>query len=71
MYRQIPDNVKQTLSMFKGISNPQHFMQKIISSNPQIQTVINTANGNPEKAFRDMCEQMNVDAEEIISLLKG
>lgn len=70
MYRQIPDNVKQTLSMFKSINNPQTFIQKIINSNPQIQTAIQSANGNPEQAFRDMCKQMNVDAEEIINMLK-
>lgn len=70
MYRQIPDNVKQTLSMFKGVNNPQMFIQKILNSNPQIQTAIKSANGNPEQAFRTMCKQMNVDAEEIISMLK-
>ena len=70
MYRQIPDNVKQTLSMFKSINNPQQLIQKILSSNPQLQTAISSAKGDPEKAFKDMCKQMNVDPNEIISMLK-
>ena len=66
----IPANIKQMISQIKMISNPQAAVQQIINQNPKIKAALNAANGNPEKAFRDMAAQMNVNPDEIINMLK-
>lgn len=68
--RPLPANVKQMASMLKGISNPQAMIQQMINQNPQVKAVLQAANGDYEKAFRDMAKQMNVNPDEIIGLLK-
>lgn len=68
--QRLPNNVQNMIQMFKGINNPQAMVQQIMNSNPQLKAVIDTAGGNPEKAFRDMAKQMNVDPDEIIKMLK-
>ena len=55
---------------FKSISNPQAMVQKMLNENPQVQSLIQAANGNPETAFRNLANQMGVDPNEIIDMLK-
>lgn len=66
----LPNNIKQMISNFKAIRNPQAVAQKMLSENPQLQQAVNMANGNPEQAFKTMCKQYNVDPNEIMKMLK-
>lgn len=66
----LPNNVKQMINNFKMLNNPQAYIQQQLNNNPQFKSVIQASNGNYEKAFRDMCKQMNVNADEIINMLK-
>ena len=67
---QLPNNIKQMVNMFRGMSNPQAMAQKMLSENPQLQTAIKMAGGNPEQAFKTMCKQYNVNPDEIMNMLK-
>lgn len=67
---QLTNNLKSMIDNFKMLSNPQAYVQKALKDNPQLQALIQAANGNPEKAFRDMAQRMNVNADEIIQMLK-
>ena len=67
---QLPNNIKNMINAFKGVSNPQAMVQKLLNENPQLKALIEAANGNPEQAFRNMAKQMNVDPEEIINMLQ-
>ena len=69
--RPLPTNVTNMIKQFKSMGNPQTMLQQAIQKNPQLGSIIQAANGNPEKAFRDLAKQMNVDPEEIINALKG
>lgn len=66
----LPNNVTNMIRMFKGLKNPQAFIQQAIQNNPQLKSALEMANGDYEKAFRNMAKQMNVDPDEIISMLK-
>lgn len=66
----LPNNIKSMINTFKGFTNPSAMAQKMLNENPQLQAMIQAANGNPEKAFRDFAKQMNVNADEIIEMLK-
>ena len=68
--RPLPSNIKQMIQNFKTMSNPHAMIQEVLQNNPQINSMIQAANGNPEKAFRDLAKKMNVNPEEIISMLK-
>ena len=67
----LPNNVLDMIKTFRNMQNPQLMVQQILQKNPQINSLIQAANGNPEKAFRDLAKQMNVDAEQIIQAIKG
>ena len=53
------------------MSNPQTMIQQMLQRNPQVNSLIQAANGDPEKAFRDLAKHLNVDPEEIIKALQG
>ena len=65
-----PNKVRQMISMFKGLNNPQAMAQQLVSRNPQLKAILDASNGNYEKAFRDYAKQMGVNPDEIINLLK-
>ena len=69
--RQLPTNIKNMIHQFKNMSNPQGMVQQMLQKNPQVNSLIQMANGNPEKAFRDLAQKMNVDADEFIRELQG
>lgn len=56
--------------MFKGVSNPQAMAQQMLSQNPQLQTAIKMAGGNPEQVFKALAKQMNVNPDDIMNMLK-
>lgn len=60
----------QMLRMFKN--NPQHILQQMMMNNPKMQEINNLIQqyGSPEKAFRHKAEEMGIDADEFIGLLK-
>lgn len=68
--KSLPNNVKQMISMYKGISNPQAMAQKLLQENPQLASMIQAANGNPEQAFRSYADKMGVNPDEIINMLR-
>jgi len=68
--RPLPNNLKQMASMIKGMNNPQMMLSDLAAKNPQLQSVLQMANGNYEVAFNNLAKQMNVNPEEIINLLK-
>lgn len=67
---KLPPNLSSMVKMFKSLTNPQAFIQNAVQSNPALKSALEMANGNPEKAFRDMARKMNVDADEIIKMLQ-
>lgn len=66
----LPNNVKNMINMIKGMKNPQAMAQQMINQNPQLKSAIQMAGGNPEKAFKNMAQQMNVNPDEIMNMLK-
>ena len=68
--KSLPNNVQQMISMYKGLSNPQAVAQKVLKENPQIASLIQAANGNPEQAFRSYANKMGVNPDEIIKMLQ-
>ena len=58
------------ISQFK--SNPQQLVSQMINNNPKFQQVNAWVRqyGSPEKAFRNKAQEMGLDADEIINLLK-
>lgn len=67
----LPSNVKNMINSFKAMRNPQAMAQQMINQNPQLKSAIQMAGGNPEKAFKTMAKQMNVNPDEIMNMLKS
>ena len=68
--QRLPNNIQQMVQAFKGIKNPQVYAEQALQQNPQLKSIIDAAGGNPEKAFKDMARQMNIDPNEIIKFFK-
>lgn len=66
----VPENIKQMIANFKALSNPQTAAQRMLSENPQLQSLIQAAHGDPERAFRNLAAKMNVNPDEVIGLLR-
>lgn len=66
----LPNNIKTMINNFKMISNPEKYIKQALQQNPQLQALLQASNGNPEQAFRNLAKQMNVNADEIIGMLK-
>ena len=68
--RAIPASVKQMIANYKQLANPQAAAQKILNENPQLQSLIQAANGDPETACRNLAAKMNVNLDEVINMLR-
>ena len=66
--------IKQTISMFRSLSNPQTAMQQLIQQrNPammQALDYIKQHGNNPQAAFRALAQERGMDPAEIESMLK-
>ena len=65
--------IKQAWATIKNLGNPQAMMEHVLKNNPkgaEINRLLQEANGNPEKAFRDKAKEMGVNPDEILDLLK-
>ena len=67
---KIPNNVMNLINRFKTMRNPQMLVEQMLQSNPQVNSLLQAAGGDAEKAFRDLAQQLNVDADEIINALR-
>lgn len=68
--QRLPSNAMNMIKAFKGASNPQQMVNQMLEQNPQVKSLIQAANGNPEQAFRNMAKQMNIDPDEFMGMLK-
>ena len=60
-------------NMLKSVRNPQAMLQQMMSNNPQYKQVmqfVQDNGGDAEKAFYSLANQMGVDPEQILSMLK-
>ena len=57
----------------KSMGNPQAMLNQLMQSNPQMQQVmelVNQSGGDPKAAFYKKAEEMGVNPDEILSMLK-
>lgn len=52
-----------------AISNPNEFVKQALANNPQVNQLINMANGDPQKAFYDLCAKKGVNPQEFINVM--
>lgn len=65
--------LKNMMQMMRGASNPQGMLQQMMQNNPQYQQamqIVQQAGGDPKKAFYQMANQMGVNPDEIMGMLK-
>ena len=68
--QRLPNNALNMIKNFKAMNNPQQVVNQLLEQNPQVKSLIQASNGNPEQAFRNLAKQMNIDPDEFISMLK-
>ena len=69
--QQALQSIKQMMSAFKNMSNPQHAIMQMAQQNPQINSVMQMLNGrNPKDVFMEECKKRGIDPNTIINQLK-
>ena len=66
-------SLKQMFDLLKGSSNPTEMMNRILANNPNTSKVLDyiRQNGNdPEKAFNALSNQMGLNPNDILSMLR-
>lgn len=66
----IPTSVRQMIASVKSVQNPQAAVQQMMQQNPQLQSLITAANGDPKAAFYSLANKMSVNPDEVLELLK-
>lgn len=68
---QALQSIKQMMSAFKNMSNPQQALMQMAQQNPQINSVMQMLNGrNPKDMFMEECQKRGIDPNTIINQLK-
>lgn len=62
--------IKDTLSLIKNAGNPQVLVEQMLNQNPQVKGILAQNNNDPKKAFYSMANQMGINPDEILSMLK-
>ena len=65
--------IKQMMDMVKGASNPQGMLNMMAMNNPQLKKVMEIVDqygGDSMKAFRETAEQMGINPDEIMGMMK-
>lgn len=61
------------LNMVRGAQNPQAMFSQLMQQNPQyaqVSQIIQQNGGDPQKAFYAMANQLGVNGDDIINMLK-
>ena len=65
--------IKNVMNTIRGARNPQVAMMGMMQNNPQYQQamqLVNQAGGDPRQAFYQMAQQLGVNPDEILGMLK-
>ena len=65
--------IKQMMTMDSGAQDPNGMIMQLMANNPQMQQVmdvINSAGGDPRRAFYELAQQKGVDPQEILDMMK-
>ena len=62
--------IKDTLSLIKNAGNPQVLVEQMLNQNPQVKDILAQNNNDPRQAFYSMANQMGINPDEILSMLK-
>ena len=65
--------IRNMMQMIKSAGNPQAMMQQMMKNNPQYQQamkLVDQAGGDPKKAFYQMAQQMGVNPDDILGMMK-
>lgn len=65
--------VKNLLQQVRAAQNPQAMLTQIMQQNPQyaqLSQIIQQSGGDPKTAFYNMAQQLGVNGDDIINMLK-
>lgn len=64
------EQIKNTISMMKNAGNPQALVEQMLNQNPQVKNFLAQNNNDPRQAFYSMANQMGVNPDDVLSMLK-
>ena len=64
------NQIKQMYNTLRTIGNPQAMIQTAINQSPDLKSVLDSSDGDYEKAFYTYADKLGVDPEQILSILR-
>lgn len=64
------EQIKNAISMMKNAGNPQALAEQMLNQNPQVKNFLAQNNNDPRQAFYSMANQMGVNPDDVLSMLK-
>ena len=67
------NNIQQLINIMKSSSNPQAMIQKMISTNPKMQSIINMmqqSGQTPKQFFYQYAQQIGVDPNQVLNMFR-
>ena len=62
--------IKELYNKFINSANPNYIIQKILTQNPEVNTLLQQANGDPRQAFYSLAQQRGINPNDILGMFK-
>lgn len=64
------NQIKELYNEFVNSSNPNYVIQQMLSQNPEVNTLLQQANGDPRQAFYNLAKQRGINPNDILGMFK-
>lgn len=62
--------IKELYNEFINSANPNYIIQQMLAQNPEINTLLQQANGDPRQAFYNLAQQRGINPNDILGMFK-
>ena len=62
--------IKELYNKFINSANPNYIIQQMLTQNPEINTLLQQANGDPRQAFYNLAQQRGINPNDILGMFK-
>lgn len=62
--------IKELYNKFINSANPNYIIQQMLTQNPEVNTLLQQANGDPRQAFYNLAQQRGINPNDILGMFK-
>ena len=62
--------IKELYNKFINSANPNYIIQQMLTQNPEVNILLQQANGDPRQAFYNLAQQRGINPNDILGMFK-